>query len=430
MRTILCKLWLSISLLGGAFFVSAIYQWIKAKKRRGFLFILGVICIIIPGFTYLNSVKVINVVGLRVDSARQTLQSIGLLVELDFNNLDSEIVLRQNILPDSYVKKGTCIILYDEEYSPTDELLEIEHLEENNGSLFPAVNLAGLKAEDISAKYAESIGNIIISSNYKDNSSADLYRDVTFEVFEKAGLVYYKGEDSFACIDLLGEKIITSYLLVIDYDTLNVIATHYIEKGLIENPFKNLRAGKYFIVLLADNYKIYIWGPIQLKDHWTDALGTGDPTSISFALVPENEMFSDIKCIKIENTKSNLALFDRNYFINAVPISEKDNIKPVSLAPASIMPTYKDIIAADSSTGYEGMALPVYVEKNTYEYLSPPFDINGLCAFSISEKYMLRIEHKKSSWLDLFWENCYIDINFSEYDGDTVVIDSSNFFKN
>jgi len=429
MRTILCETWLYINLLGGAFFIAAIKQWVVAKKRSWFLIILGIICIIIPGVTYLNSTEVINVVGLQVDLARQTLQSSGLQVELDFADVNSEIILRQNILPGSYVKKDTLIVLYDEAYPPIEYLLEIESYKENNNLSFPVVNLADSKSSDILTEYTESIRKIILSSNFKDNLPFSLYKNVVLEVFEKAGTVYFKNADSFTSFDLLGEKVTSSHLLVMDYDTLNVVATYELENGSIENPFKNVKAGKYFIALLSNNYRVYIWGPIQLKDYWTGNLGGKNLPSISFALTPDDVMFSDIKSIKVENTESSIFPFIRPYFIDTVPISNKDIIKPVSSDPTSTIPTYKEIIALDASNNSSGVLLPVYAETNSYKYLSPPSNDKALYLFSISEKYMLRLEHKKTDRLDLFWKNCYIDIDFWKYNEDTIVIDSSNFLK-
>lgn len=431
MRTILCEIWLYANLLGAAFFVSSIYRWAKRKKKSYLLLALGVACIIIPGLTYLNSVKVINVVGLKVDSARQTLQSSGLQVELDFNDTYSDIVLRQNISPDSYVKKGTPIILYNEveTYSPTEELLEMENQKESTNLLFPAVNLEEVTTEDIAAEYEEFIGSLIDFSNLRNVLPLDIYRNVTFKVFEKAGTAYYKNGDSIISVDLLGKKIATSYLLIVDYDTLSIVNTYEIENGIIEYPFRYVTSGKYFVVLLSNNYKVYIWGPIQLKNSKPRNLSF---SSVSFALAPEDAVFSDIKCIQVENADLNNSKLGRLYFMNAISIFEKDTIEPVSSAPSSIVlrditafSPYGDALDISSVDLFQ----PVVFQNNNYGYLSSIYYNNSFCAFSVSDRYMLRIEHKKTDVLDFSWENRYFDINFLDYDGNIVVIDDSDFLK-
>lgn len=115
MRTLVCNFWEVILLIS---VIITIIGSFKGKKTedpfnvRIWLMFLGILGLIVVAFFFFTSAKVINVVGMEMSNAIQTLQEIDLKVEIQpEESIASDIIIEQNIMGGEYVVKGTVILL-------------------------------------------------------------------------------------------------------------------------------------------------------------------------------------------------------------------------------------------------------------------------------------------------------------------------------
>lgn len=116
MRTIVCNFWEIIVLI--SVIMTVIWPLKSLRKTDNtsntyiWLMIFGILGLSVVVFFFFTSAKVINVVGMEMSDAIQTLQEIDLKVDIQpEKSIASDVIIEQSIMGGEYVVKGTVISL-------------------------------------------------------------------------------------------------------------------------------------------------------------------------------------------------------------------------------------------------------------------------------------------------------------------------------
>lgn len=139
MRTLVCNFWEIIVLVSVIMTVIGFLKSLRKTDNMSDVYVWLMVCGILGlggvAFSFFTSTKVINVVGMEMSNAIQTLQEIDLKADIQpEGSMASDVIIEQSVMGGEYVAKGTVISLITSHTESGDSDINFEATDQKSSN--------------------------------------------------------------------------------------------------------------------------------------------------------------------------------------------------------------------------------------------------------------------------------------------------------